>query len=275
LAGAAAEDYVVAAKKHKLGADEIVRLIEHMGGCVASNRVMLDGRPVGCMTRDVATNEQDSGWVFMAGDETQAYLDDARNLAVYEVNTVANYDPSIIPYLYALPGQCFDRDPSTQALVEASDSAPDSRSANLPPGVAVVQGRVLLSEDWHLDLPTPFRRRREPGKLVLWRPALTFHVEVADHRAATPADFLEERLASFAPQATGHRRSERAHLVECSFRVRTQTAPCPALHSFAVGPQSYAHIHAYFDRESEAETARAVINSLRVARPFGLPFGVH
>jgi hypothetical protein len=266
----AAAEVEVVAKKLTLVANEIVEPIEHMGGCIATNRVMVDGLPVGSMVRDVASSPEDSGWLFLAGDESQAYLDDAKNLAVYDVTSVANCDPSIIAYLYALPGQCFDRDPSTRELVEAPDSAPDSRSANLPPGVAVAQGRVLLSEDWHLELPTPFRRRRERGSLVLWRPALTFWLDVACHDARAPSTFLEGRLAELSGKATELRRTERAHMLGCSYRLRSASAACPTLHSLIVGPQSYVHVHAYFDRETEAATARAIIESVRVAQPFGL-----
>ena len=41
----------------------------------------------------------DNGWRFFAGDETQEYLDDPSHSAIYELNTVANYDPDIIPHL--------------------------------------------------------------------------------------------------------------------------------------------------------------------------------
>ena len=35
----------------------------------------------------------------MCGDETDEYLDDVNNSGIYEVNTIANYDKSIIGYL--------------------------------------------------------------------------------------------------------------------------------------------------------------------------------
>jgi hypothetical protein len=270
LGARGAAEVEVEAKKLTWVANEVVERVDQMGGCIATNRVMLDGRPVGTMLRDVAAGPEDSGWLFMAGDESQQYLDDAKNLAVYDVNTVADRDPSIVPYLYALPGQCFDRDPRTRQLVEAPDSAPDSRSANLPPGVAVAQGRLLLSEDWHLHLPTPFRRRRQQGSLVLWRPALTLWIDVDDHDARTPGTFLEGRLADLPPKAIGLRSRDRGQLVDCSFRLRSTSAACPTLHSLIVGPQSYVHLHAYFDREAEAVVAGSIIESVRMAQPFGL-----
>jgi hypothetical protein len=52
-----------------------------------------------------------SGWSFLSGTESQEYLNEPRNVAVYEVNTIANYDPDIIPLLDAAAGSAFARDP--------------------------------------------------------------------------------------------------------------------------------------------------------------------
>jgi hypothetical protein len=43
--------------------------------------------------------ENDSGWRFLSGTETDEYLDELENSQVLDINTVANYDSSIIPYL--------------------------------------------------------------------------------------------------------------------------------------------------------------------------------
>jgi len=45
------------------------------------------------MYREAPYNSIDSGWHFFAGDETQEYTDNARNFEIYDVNTIANYDP--------------------------------------------------------------------------------------------------------------------------------------------------------------------------------------
>lgn len=73
------------------------QLLPPMGGCLASNRVTVDGQPVGYMYRETGDHEGDSGWRFFAGDETEAYTNEPSNFAIYEVNTVANHDPDIIP----------------------------------------------------------------------------------------------------------------------------------------------------------------------------------
>jgi hypothetical protein len=83
-------------KKFKLAAEDIVRLIAHDGGCVATDRITVDGCEVGYMYREDPEEESDTGWRFFAGDESEDYMNDLRNSGVYAVNTIANYDPAIL-----------------------------------------------------------------------------------------------------------------------------------------------------------------------------------
>lgn len=80
-----------------------------MGGCFASDRITVDGALVGYMYREQPDKNGDSGWRFFAGDESQEYADTPDNFAIYEVNTICNYDPSIIPFLDASIGSAFGR----------------------------------------------------------------------------------------------------------------------------------------------------------------------
>lgn len=98
-----------AAKKHFYDIGEIKPLEPGRGGCVASDRIVVDGCPVGYMYRGAPIREMDSGWQFVAGDEDDAYLDDPRFRDVYDVNTIVNFDPAIRPYLDAPPGSAFER----------------------------------------------------------------------------------------------------------------------------------------------------------------------
>jgi hypothetical protein len=70
-----------------------------MGSCLATDRITVDGKRVGFMYREPPDDSFDSGWRFFAGDESQEYCDNPLNLALYDVNTIANYDPEITPYL--------------------------------------------------------------------------------------------------------------------------------------------------------------------------------
>ena len=80
-----------------------------MGGCIASDRITVDGAPVGYMYREEPCTDIASGWRFFAGDESQEYADTPDNFAIYEVNTICNYDPAIIQFLDAPVGSAFGR----------------------------------------------------------------------------------------------------------------------------------------------------------------------
>lgn len=92
-------------KTFALTQEQIRRLIPQMGGAIATDRIVVDGAKVGYMYREAANRPEDSGWRFFAGDESQDYIDDVSHSGIYEVNTVANYDPDIIPYLNT-PAPC-------------------------------------------------------------------------------------------------------------------------------------------------------------------------
>ena len=79
-------------------------------GCIASDRIMVEGRKVGYMYREYADRKEDSGWRFSAGDEDEEYMSNAENAGVYTLNAVANIDMDIIPFLNSPVGSGFFRD---------------------------------------------------------------------------------------------------------------------------------------------------------------------
>lgn len=70
------------------------------GGCFGTEMITVEGHKVGYMYRE-QPHDTETGWVFTAGLESQEYMDDPKNLAIYDVNTIANYDCEIIPFLDA------------------------------------------------------------------------------------------------------------------------------------------------------------------------------
>lgn len=97
-------------KKYFLSADQIAPIVSGLGGCLATDRVVVDGCRVGYMYRDAPLNPADSGWRFFAGDENEAYMAQAEHHDVYDVNTIVNYDPEILPFIDAEIGSKFERD---------------------------------------------------------------------------------------------------------------------------------------------------------------------
>ncbi|HVY26249.1 MAG TPA: DUF2185 domain-containing protein [Polyangiaceae bacterium] len=111
-------------KKFKLSAAQIRELAPGYGGCIASDMITVDGRRVRFMYRETPCNDVDSGWRFMSGFESDDYMDDADNHGVYDVNTIANYDPDIIAFLDAPIGSAFER-PDGNVFVEVEFSPPN------------------------------------------------------------------------------------------------------------------------------------------------------
>lgn len=112
-------------KQFRLSAAEIEPLAEGYGGCIATDKITVDGYPVRFMYRETPDNDVDSGWRFMSGFEDDAYMDDPSNLAIYDVNTIANYDPSIIEFLDAPEGSAFERTAESERFLAVTDWAPD------------------------------------------------------------------------------------------------------------------------------------------------------
>lgn len=106
-------------KKFKIPADKILSLIKNAGACLATDKITVDGLPVGYMYRDESVNQLDNGWRFFSGTEDQNYVDDPENTCPYDTNTIANYDPAIIIYLDAPVGTKLERkDEFTFIVVE-------------------------------------------------------------------------------------------------------------------------------------------------------------
>lgn len=108
-------------KPFRLRADEIKPIATGYGGCIASDMITREGRKVGFMYREATTRNADSGWRFMSGFESEEYASDLDNQGVYDVNTIANYDPDIIPLLDAPVGTAFERKNGTGPLVKVDD----------------------------------------------------------------------------------------------------------------------------------------------------------
>jgi hypothetical protein len=71
------------------------------------------------MYREEPDFAEDSGWRFFSGKEDQEYVDKPENTMIYDVNTIANYDPAIIPYLDMKIGTELERnDDNTFKLIE-------------------------------------------------------------------------------------------------------------------------------------------------------------
>lgn len=93
-------------------------------GCIATNRITVEGCKVGYCYREKPDGDWDSGWRFTAGDESDAYMDDPNNSGIYGLNTICNDDPDIISLLQAPVNSAFERDENGM-LQQIEDWKPD------------------------------------------------------------------------------------------------------------------------------------------------------
>lgn len=100
-------------KKFKLNKEDIKELLEWEGpsGCIATDKITVEGCKVGYMYREKPTDKYpDSGWRFFQGEEDEEYIKDIKNSGIYDLNTICNYDPDIIPLLKSPYNTAYYRD---------------------------------------------------------------------------------------------------------------------------------------------------------------------
>ena len=108
-------------KQFKLAASDIKPLVHGYGGCISSDMITVEGYPVRFMYRERPSSDIDSGWRFVSGFEDDQYMSNPANLAIYDVNTIANYDPSIIPLLESPIGSAFEKTTEAEQFVRVPD----------------------------------------------------------------------------------------------------------------------------------------------------------
>ena len=132
-------------RNYHVKAEDVKHLLpdwEGADGCIATNRITVEGYKVGYCYREEPDGGWDSGWRFTAGDESEAYMDDPNNAGIYKLNTICNDDPDIIPLLHT-PAPCaFERD-ENGVFQQIKDWKPDEDEED--PDMDILQ----QCQKWH------------------------------------------------------------------------------------------------------------------------------
>lgn len=78
-----------------------------------SKKIAEEGWKAGYICRDEPLNERDSGWSFMAGNEDEAYVNDAANLVLMTIHQFLDLDRDVWKYIHH---------PAGTRMVRISDS---------------------------------------------------------------------------------------------------------------------------------------------------------
>lgn len=179
-------------------------------GCFASDCVMVDGCKVGELYRlepDRGDEGWDSGWNFLAGDEDEEYCDDSRHFSIYDLNTLCNHDPDIIPLLGMPYGTWLERGEDGQ-FYEAEDEAGEDEVEGLAEKAKEFVKDVLADETSEyygiVSYFMEFHRDDLPENMV----KALFPVENPSALTLTEmADYLQlKRFGSFLDEETEEQR---------------------------------------------------------------------
>jgi hypothetical protein len=137
---------------------------------------------------------------------------------------------------------------------------------SLNPNYAAVSGRQQVTDRWALTLPGRFNRREEDTGLCFWRPGLTMWLTAYGAEDGMSVDDRMQRdRANASAAATDISESVEGGVGRLAYRLsetRADSVIVNGLYSFAHGSDGQAMLAAYFDDDSELETARLVSASL-------------
>ena len=77
--------------------------------CFVTNRILYEGEKIGYFYREIEHQENDSGWRFMVGDETDEYMDNSDNISFVSLGAVLREDDSVVNYLENTVGKRFEK----------------------------------------------------------------------------------------------------------------------------------------------------------------------
>ena len=248
-------------KQYRLAGTALRRLLrKNRGGGIVSDRISVDGCRVGYMERVEPVSKEDSGWLFAAGDESDAYMADASRMAVFDLNCVANFDRAVVPWLDAAVGSAF--------ACRTPDGTLERVQEGGAPRFPVVSGDYAMTNDWSVTLPGEFFERIEDESLVLWRPAHTIWTLVWGlppnvSRSGQVANLVKQREA----EATELEVDETADRHAISYRLDSvqEGATVHALYGFVVSDRGYVQMAQYLDIVEDVERAREILQSVREA----------
>ncbi|MES9844932.1 MAG: DUF2185 domain-containing protein [Candidatus Sedimenticola sp. 6PFRAG5] len=89
-------------------ADPVPSIVEkYIKRCFVTNNILYEGVSVGYLYREDPDQEDDSGWRFTTGTETDEYMDNPDNSSYVSVGAVLSQDDSFIDLLESPSGIAF------------------------------------------------------------------------------------------------------------------------------------------------------------------------
>ena len=236
-------------KNYKLNSTQIERLIPDIGFALATDMITVAGKRVDYMVREQPNREDDSGWIFYGGGETQEYIDDSNNTSLFSVNTIANYDPEIIGFLTYPPGTEVERN-SEGDLQVITEGLIEPEVIFMPP---IDKGFVKVTNNWSFNVSSRMLKRFDKGSLVIWRPGFTIWLDSYDTNDSGVSARVESILDTISPKKIDFINVSQNGMQKIRYRLKEATdgKKQDAIYLFAVTESHEIRMAVYFDNQQD------------------------
>ncbi len=222
--------------------------------------VTVNGKSVDYMIRSEPKREDDSGWIFYGGGETQEYIDNPNNTSLMSVNTIANYDLEVVSFLTYPIGTEVERDESGRLQVITPEvKVPDILF--LPP---VDKGAINIANEWSFNVSTRMVKRIDKGSFVIWRPGFTLWIDV--YQAEDKDIDARERklLGIISPERINFKSIRQSGLQKIRYELAEQSGEYmqKSAYIFGLTESQEMHIIIYYDDPRSISEADEIWNTL-------------
>jgi len=73
-----------------------------MGGCIISKNILEGKGKLKWCVREESVNNLDNGWRFFSNIDTEEFLSDAKNMCIYNYDSIVEIEPAVLS-IYELP----------------------------------------------------------------------------------------------------------------------------------------------------------------------------
>ncbi len=103
---------------------EVKNLATNLKNCQISNLITINKKSINFLHREHPIDQHDSGWRFLSGEEGDDYIENPENITTFNLNSIIDIDPDVMPLLNAPYCSAFERDQDTGEFVESFGNDP-------------------------------------------------------------------------------------------------------------------------------------------------------
>ena len=235
-----------------------------IGGVMISKMVVDEHVVPRFMYREKRTRRDDSGWRIFTGFETDEYLHNSYNMALYEPATIVKIDPAIAPLLLKGVGSVYEKD--------------DDNKWNRVTDFVIEDDFMMshkLTDNWLVDINNLFERRvEENGDLLFTTGDKSVRVVVwTDDNKSKEEIFAEYKNMIATRDQSKSATLEQfdfstADVAKTGYRIQESEGErtYSVIYGFSINGNEIIQTALYFDDEADLNWALETWKSIRLAK---------